>query len=158
MQKSNWYVWDMSSGNFLEGSFASKEEAEECIEECGEKGYLMKAVKMTETEHKGRWVLNYFFDTEEAKELDKKIQESDEKEWLYKQIAGTGCLPSHLYWLGDQYAGHFKFTLLEGGYASEEDFHEVKLISFREFLGKIIKDIESIYYSDLYGEGEETLC
>lgn len=148
--EKKWYVWCSGEEQFLDDCFNSEADALAAIS-CydDEEAYLMKAVQMSESEHKGRWFLNYLYASDDARALDKHIQAQDNKDYLYQQISATTDCTSSTEWIAKLYAEHFKKALLEGGVATEEDFQEINLMPFKNFLNHLRKEIDFV---DNYAE------
>ena len=120
-------------------SFASEQLASDFVSETYDDDlYLVKVAEMTEKEFHGRLTLSSLFDSETAKKIEDVIQKDDDPAELYRLIAAAEGQE----WILDQYAKHVKFALLDGGYASDEEFHDVKLKSFPDFLSQLRKDID----------------
>lgn len=139
-------IYDKSAGEFLNGIYEEKKEAiDEIASYDDDDAYLLEVYEMEESEYFGRVMLSQLYTTEEARDIDSAIQEQeiDQREWLYKQISNAGNGEE---WMAALYAPHFKLSILHGGYATDEDFYEVKTKSFKEFLDDLRKKIDSVEF------------
>lgn len=129
------------NGDLYTEQFDTREEANDFIDENfdDDDKYLVKVFEMTSSEHNGRLSLQDLFTNPES--IEKAIQLSGEDEKLYKYLADASSAAGGE-WIKKMYSDHFKFALLEGGYAYEEAFEEVKLMSFNEFLNYLRKEID----------------
>jgi hypothetical protein len=134
-------IYDKSTASFLEYCFETEKEAQDEI--CSyedEDAYLMSIFKMTENEFVARSSLCHLYSNEEAKFIEETIEKHDNKNWIYEQLASS--LDTSQEWITKKYSEHFKFALQKGGYATEEDFYAVELMSFKEFLNYLRKQID----------------
>jgi hypothetical protein len=126
-----------NNGHLLNETFETYDEANIKFESYDEDDhYLMSINEMTEFEFYGRLSIGELFNSSDANEVDTEIQDSEQPELLYRQIAMASDN-----WIGRLYADHFKFAITEGGYRTEDDFELVELIPFKEFLNKLRKRI-----------------
>jgi hypothetical protein len=125
------------NGRLLNETFETYEEANIKYESYVEDDqYLMSINEMTEFEFYGRLSIGELFSSSDANEVDTEIQDSEQPELLYRQIAMASDN-----WIGRLYADHFKFALIEGCYQTEDGFELVELMSFKEFLDELRKRI-----------------
>jgi hypothetical protein len=142
-------IYDKSTGEFLDFCFKTESEAQKEISSYDdEDAYLMQIVKMAEDEFCGMSVISDFYSCADAELIREAIEKRDEieptqtKKWLYEQISRCGLTSS---FITKEYAEHFKSALLEPFWSTggdEPDLMENKLMSFKEFLNFLRKEMD----------------
>jgi hypothetical protein len=139
------------------GKFETAQQAQDYIDALDESDdpYLMKVVCLSsDNEFDFIACLEYsdaYSDDEKEELLRVLISEdnprdftTDEKEFIFSQYLDSGTVE----FLEAEYERHFFVAVVHGGYASEEDFDEVKLQPYREWaisrLTKALKEVTEL--------------
>jgi hypothetical protein len=132
------------NGEVLDETFDSYQEAKDFIHsQDDEDAYLMRVVKMTEEEYQLIQSLCYemHWSSSQKKEFLEKINDKDyfseeEKDFIVTQYLNSGAID----FLEKDYLNHLYTSVVHGGYASDEDFYEVKLVEYKKWAKKKLEN------------------